>query len=67
MGFTDVGRIATGLRADLVVFDPDTIEDRATFDDPLQFPLGIQAVVVGGGVALRDGAVTGVCRGKVLR
>jgi N-acyl-D-amino-acid deacylase len=67
MGFSDVGRLAPGMRADLVVFDPDTVADQATYDDPRRFPLGIRDVIVGGAAAVREGAVTGVCRGQVRR
>lgn len=67
MGFADVGRIAVGQRANLVVFDPETVVDRATYEDPLQFPLGIRDVIVGGGIAVRNGEVTDVRRGEVRR
>ncbi|HEU4629313.1 MAG TPA: D-aminoacylase [Gemmatimonadaceae bacterium] len=52
----DRGRIAPGLAADLVVFDPAAVTDRATFAEPFQYPTGISAVVVNGAIALRDGA-----------
>ena len=52
---TDRGRLATGLAADVVIFDPATIADRATFAEPFQYPVGIKAVVVNGAVALLDG------------
>jgi N-acyl-D-aspartate/D-glutamate deacylase len=67
MGFADVGRLLPGKRANLVVFDPETVVDRATYDDPRQLPLGIRDVIVGGAAAVRDGEVTGVCRGQVRR
>ena len=51
----DRGRIATGAAADLVVFDPATVRDTATYSDPFQYPVGINAVVVNGAVAVRDG------------
>ena len=52
---TDRGRLAPGAAADIVVFDPSTVADRATFEDPFQYPVGISAVVVNGAIALRDG------------
>ena len=54
LGLTDRGRLATGAAADVVVFDPATVEDRATFEKPFQYPVGIKAVLVNGVVALRD-------------
>ncbi|CAB1127935.1 N-acyl-D-glutamate deacylase [Candidatus Hydrogenisulfobacillus filiaventi] len=55
LGLRDRGRIAPGLAADLVVFDPATIRDRATYAEPRQFPEGIRAVVVNGRVAVEEG------------
>jgi N-acyl-D-amino-acid deacylase len=67
LGFDDRGRIAPGLVADLVVFDPATVIDRATFDDPHQYPVGIPHVFVAGVAVVRDGSVTGARPGVVLR
>jgi N-acyl-D-aspartate/D-glutamate deacylase len=61
------GRIVAGAAADLVVFDPATILDTATFEDPFQYPAGISLVVVNGTIALRDGARIGPGAGKSLR
>lgn len=63
----DRGRLAPGLAADVVVFDPDTIADRATFADPFQYPTGMHAVVVNGRVALREGERAAVGAGRALR
>jgi N-acyl-D-aspartate/D-glutamate deacylase len=63
----DRGRIAPKLAADLVVFDPATVIDKATYEDPFQYPEGIRAVVVNGQIALRDGQRTKVAVGKTLR
>jgi N-acyl-D-amino-acid deacylase len=54
IGLTDRGRLATGMAADVVVFDPSTVADKATFEDPFHYPVGIKAVIVNGTVALRD-------------
>jgi N-acyl-D-amino-acid deacylase len=54
IGLTDRGRLAPGLPADVVVFDPTTVDDRATYEEPFHYPVGIKAVVVNGVVALRE-------------
>ncbi|HTK55568.1 MAG TPA: D-aminoacylase [Gemmatimonadales bacterium] len=56
LGLADRGRLARGLAGDVVVFDPVTVADRATFDAPFQYPVGIMATVVNGRVALRQEA-----------
>jgi len=65
-GMTDRGRIGEGQFADLVLFDPDTVADHATYDDPKQEPIGIDLVVVNGAIACRDGAHTAVGTGRML-
>lgn len=67
LGFDDRGRIEVGMVADIVVFDPETVIDRATFDEPHQYPVGIPHVFVAGEAVVRDGAVTGARPGVVLR
>jgi N-acyl-D-aspartate/D-glutamate deacylase len=64
---TDRGRLATGLAGDIVVFDPATIADRATFAEPFQYPVGIKAVVVNGKVALLDGERATPHAGRTVR
>ena len=61
------GLIRENYWADLVVFDPTTIIDRATYDDPHQFPIGIETVVVNGVVVVDAGTHTGARPGNVLR
>ena len=67
MGLTDRGVLREGLRADLVVFDPATVADKATFAQPVAAPTGIVDVVVNGAVAVHRGRVTGARAGAVLR
>ncbi|HEX7023204.1 MAG TPA: amidohydrolase family protein, partial [Gemmatimonadales bacterium] len=67
MGLADRGRIAEGMYADLVVFDPATVADRATFTQPHQYPVGIDYVVVNGQVEVERGVMTAVRGGRVLR
>lgn len=66
MGITERGQIRPGWYADLVVFDPATIRDRATFDLPRQYPEGVHVVVVNGVVTVRDGVLTGRRAGRPL-
>ena len=66
-GLADRGRVAEGQWADLVLFDPETVADTATWDDPQQEPVGIELVVVNGAVAYRNGTHTGVGAGRPLR
>ncbi len=62
------GRIQVGADADIVVFDPDEIIDRATFEEPMQFSHGMVHVLVGGSVVVRAGAlVEGVFPGQPVR
>jgi dihydroorotase/N-acyl-D-amino-acid deacylase len=66
-GLTDRGHIAPGKAADLVVFDPAGIADRATYDDPLQTAAGVRHVVVNGIPVVVNGALTGSKPGRVVR
>ena len=63
---TDRGLIKDGLAADLVIFDPATVADRATFTDPFQYPVGIPTVIVNGRVVLDEGRHTGQRPGLVI-
>jgi N-acyl-D-amino-acid deacylase len=67
LGLTQRGTIRDGAYADLVVFDPATIANRATYDDPRQFPSGIDHVVVNGRLVVRDGQHTGATPGRGIR
>lgn len=66
LGLTDRGLLRPGMAADLVIFDPDTVKDRATFEDPAQYPAGIPYVIVNGTVVIDQGEHTGARPGKAL-
>lgn len=66
LGVKDRGVIAKGKKADLVLFNADTIEDRATYQDPNQYPVGITAVVVNGEIVVENDEHTGALPGRVL-
>jgi N-acyl-D-amino-acid deacylase len=66
-GFTQRGEIREGWAADLVMFDPATVGDTATFDAPHAYPAGISHVLVNGELVVRAGATTGARGGQVLR
>ena len=67
MGIRDRGRLEVGLAADLVLFDPASTADTATFTDPCRPPVGVRAVVVNGQVAVGDGRQSDARAGRVLR
>ena len=62
----DRGLVKEGLVADLVVFNPETIADKATFEEPKQYPTGIDYVIVNGAVVVEKGKHTGVLKGRAL-
>jgi len=62
----DRGRLIPGTFADLVIFDPETVADRATFELPHQLAVGIRHVFVNGGQVVRDGEHTGALPGRAL-
>jgi N-acyl-D-amino-acid deacylase len=67
LNLPDRGSITPGQWADLVIFDPATVADKATFEQPFQYPLGIDTVIVNGQVVLDEGTHTNAKPGKVLR
>jgi N-acyl-D-amino-acid deacylase len=67
LNLTDRGKIARGMKADLVLFDPKTIIDRSTVEDPLAPPAGIDDVLVNGVFVVKDGQPTKARPGKALR
>lgn len=67
LGLQGRGTLAVGHAADIAVFDPQTISDAATFDDPLRYPTGIPYVFVNGVAVKWNDAPTGALAGQVLR
>jgi N-acyl-D-amino-acid deacylase len=67
LGLRDRGTIRAGAAADLVVFDPATVADLATYLEPAHYPRGIDHVVVNGRLAVQDGVETGTRAGRLLR
>ncbi len=66
-GLVDRGLLRAGAVADLILFDPAKVQDRATYTDPHQLAVGVDLVTINGRVAWRDGKSTGALAGKVLK
>lgn len=66
LGLPDRGKIMEGCIADLVIFDPEKITDMATFEEPHQYPQGIETVIINGKVSLEKNQLTGVNPGKLI-
>jgi N-acyl-D-amino-acid deacylase len=66
IGITDRGRLKEGLAADVTIFDQDHVIDRATFEQPHQFPVGIKYVIVNGVVTVDNEQHTGALAGQVI-
>jgi N-acyl-D-aspartate/D-glutamate deacylase len=67
LGLTDRGLVRPGCFADLTLFDPATVIDRSTYEQPFQYNEGIKVVIVNGEVVFEDGNHTGARPGRVLR
>jgi dihydroorotase/N-acyl-D-amino-acid deacylase len=67
MRLADRGVLKAGMWADVVIFDPQTVTDRATFESPNQLSEGMQYVLVNGVPVIDNGKATNVLPGKVLR
>jgi N-acyl-D-amino-acid deacylase len=67
MRLTDRGVLKQGMWADVVVFDPETVRDLATFDDPNRLSEGMEYVLINGVPVIENGKMTGALPGKVLR
>ena len=66
-GFTDRGLVRAGAIADLILFDPAKVQDKATYAEPHHLATGMDLVVINGRIAWRDGATTGTLAGQVLK
>jgi N-acyl-D-amino-acid deacylase len=67
LGLKDRGLIKDGYKADIVLFNPDTVKAPATKENPKQYPIGIDYVIVNGKIVIDDGNNTGVTPGRALR
>ncbi len=67
LGLRDRGLIREGMWADVVVFNPKTVMDKATYEDPHRYPEGLKYVLVNGEIVVDNGEHTGALPGKVLR
>jgi N-acyl-D-amino-acid deacylase len=67
MGFTDRGVLKLGMWADVAIFDPETVRDAATFENPNQLAIGMDYVLVNGTPVIRKGEMTNELPGRVLR
>jgi N-acyl-D-amino-acid deacylase len=66
IGLTDRGILREGMKADLTIFDPETVRDMSTFEQPHQYAQGVSVVFVNGQVVFENGMMTGARPGRVL-
>ena len=67
LGLPDRGILRDGFKADIVIFNPDTVKTHATKDDPKHYPVGIEYVIINGQVVIDQGENTGALPGRSLR
>jgi len=67
LSLKDRGRLQSGAFADIVVFDPDSVQDHATYQDSHRLSTGVSFVIINGKLALDDGHVTGAATGRVVK
>lgn len=67
LGLTDRGIIKEGAYADITIFDPERVTDRATYEDPFQYPEGIEYVIINGNIVLENGSFNDKRAGIVIR
>jgi N-acyl-D-amino-acid deacylase len=66
-GLWKKGIVRAGMDADVIIFDPDTITERSTFQDPHQYPAGLPYVIVNGQVVVDQERYTGILAGQVVK
>jgi N-acyl-D-amino-acid deacylase len=66
LGLTDRGWLRPGYAADVVLFDPERVEDTATYEEPVRYPVGVHTVLVNGVVTVEAGEHTGVRAGRIV-
>lgn len=67
LGISSRGILAKNAYADVVIFDPETVEDKADYINPYQLPRGVEYVLINGGIVLKENSLTGLNPGRVLR
>jgi N-acyl-D-amino-acid deacylase len=67
LSLADRGRLKKGAFADIVIFDPNTLQDHSTYAKPMQYATGVSDVLINGKLALKDGLPTGAPTGRILR
>lgn len=66
-GITDRGKIAKGYKADLIIFKPEQVAEKATFQEPELYAEGIQYLIINGKLAIKDGEYTGILAGEIVK
>lgn len=67
LGLNGRGKLKEGYAADIVVFNPETIKDRASYEHPQRYPEGISHVLVNGVAVVSEGVMTGARGGEILK
>lgn len=67
LGLKNKGNLSIGADADVLIFDPETIQERSTFENPITAPVGIDYVIVNGTPAVKDGKIINGRAGKSAR
>ena len=66
LGMNDRGLLLEGFKADIVIFDPETVRDNATYAEARKYATGVEHVIVGGQISVESGQFNGALNGKVL-